>query len=118
MTYKVELVIDKDCPNVDAAREQLRNAFAAIGETPVWDEWDREADGVPSYVTQYGSPTILVDEQDVDGQGSESDSNCCRVYRNADGRFQGVPTVEKIVVALQGRTVPGAAERHPNQKRE
>ncbi len=101
MTPKVELVLDKDCPNVEAAREQLRHAFATIGEVPVWDEWDREADGVPSYVKQYGSPTILVDEQDIDGQGSESDSNCCRVYANADGRLQRVPTVEKIVAALQ-----------------
>ena len=30
MTHKVELVIDKDCPNVDAARERLRNAFATM----------------------------------------------------------------------------------------
>ncbi len=107
VTHKVELVIDKDCPNVEAAREQLRNAFATIGEVPVWNEWDREADGVPSYVKQYGSPTILVDEQDVDGQGSESDANCCRVYTNADRRFQGVPMVEKIVAALQGSNGSG-----------
>ncbi len=102
MTHKVELVIDKDCPNVAAAREQLSKAFATIGEAPVWTEWDREADGAPSYVKQYGSPTVLVDERDTDGQGPDADSNCCRVYTNADGRFQGVPTVEKIVAALQG----------------
>ena len=100
MTHKVELVTDKDCPNVELAREQLRNAFATIGEAPAWLEWDRAGEGVPLYVKQYGSPTILVDEQDVDGQGSESDSNCCRVYTNAEGRFQGVPTVEMIVAAL------------------
>ncbi len=56
-----------------------------------------EMEATPNYDKQYGSPTILVDEQ-----GSESDFNCCRVYTNADGRFQGMPTVEKIVAALQG----------------
>ena len=39
--------------------------------------------------------------------GFESDSNCCRVYTNADGRFQRVPTVEKIVAAIQGSSGSG-----------
>lgn len=101
MTRKVELITAPDCPNVEAAREQLRQAFAAVGEAPIWLEWDREADGVPSYARSYGSPTVLVNGRDVVGEATESDANCCRVYEGENGRFQGVPAVEKIVAALK-----------------
>ena len=100
MTRKVELITDADCQNVEAAREQLRQAFAAVGEVPSWDEWDREADDAPEYARSYGSPTVLVNGRDVVGEATESDGNCCRVYEGANGRFQGVPAVEKIVAAL------------------
>ncbi len=101
MDRKVELIYDQDCPNVEAARAQLRKALAAVGVPAKWQEWDREAEGVPMYVRRYGSPTILVDERDVVGEGTESDSNCCRVYASENGRLQGVPPVDKIVSALR-----------------
>lgn len=100
MTRKVELIIDRDCPNVAAARQQLNQAFAAIGLKATWTEWDREAQDAPPYARLYGSPTVLVDERDVDGEATESDANSCRVYLGADGRLQGVPAVERIVAAL------------------
>ncbi len=101
MDRKVELIYDRDCPNVEAARAQLRKALAAVGAPAEWQEWDREAEGVPQYARRYGSPTILVDERDVEGEGTESDSNCCRVYAGENGRLQGVPPVDKIVDALR-----------------
>ncbi len=107
MTRKVELITDPDCPNVEATREQLRQAFAAVGEIPAWDEWDREAEDAPAYARSFGSPTVLVDGRDVAGEATESDGNCCRVYKGTDGRFQGVPTVEKIIDALQGSNGSG-----------
>jgi len=100
MTLKVELITDPDCPNVEAAREQLRQAFAAVGEVPAWDEWDRQADDAPEYARSYGSPTVLVNGRDVVGEATEADANCCRVYESENGRFQGVPAVELIVAAL------------------
>ena len=102
MTRKVELITDRDCPNVEATREQLRQAFVAVGEPPAWDEWDRAADDAPLYARSYGSPTVLVDGRDVVGGETESDANCCRVYQGADGRLQGIPSVEEIVHALKG----------------
>ncbi len=101
MNHKVELVYDRDCPNVAPARAQLRQALVEIGDSPEWQEWDRESADAPAYVKQYGSPTILVDGRDVDGTGTEADSNCCRVYAGADGRLNGVPSVEKIQAALR-----------------
>ncbi len=104
---KIELIIDADCPNVEAARGVLREALAEAGVEAEWKEWDRESGGSPAYAREYGSPTILVDGQDVSGQGTESDANCCRVYVSADGRFRGVPDRELVVSAL--RTVVGSA---------
>lgn len=101
MTRKVELVYDHDCPNVEAARTQLRRALAETGQPPEWQEWDRESPAAPEYVKDYGSPTILVDGTDVAGEATEADSKCCRVYAGTDGRLQGVPSFEIISAALR-----------------
>ncbi len=98
---RIELVIDRDCPNVQAARDVLSQALSAAGYASEWTEWDRGAAQSPAYVRSYGSPTILVDRQDVSGNGSESDANCCRVYRDPDGGFRGVPSRESILKALR-----------------
>lgn len=103
-------------PNVETAREQLRNAFATIGEVPVWDEWDREADGVPSYVKKYGCPTILVDEQDIDGQVPSPIPTAVVCIRMLTGAFCEYRRSRRSLRRYRGRTVAGAAERHPNQK--
>lgn len=104
---RIELIIDAGCPNVEAARELLREALTEAGIETEWTEWDRESDDSPAYARKYGSPTILVDGLDVSGQGSESDANCCRVYVSADGSFEGVPDREAVLSALQPST-PGA----------
>ena len=101
MSTLVELVYDRDCPNVETAREQLRAAFNALGMAPEWHEWDREGAKTPPDVKRYGSPTVLVDRHDVSGDGSEADWNCCRVYTEPDGRMSGVPSVDAIRAALE-----------------
>lgn len=102
MTRRVELVTDKDCPNVQAARDQLARAFAELGETANWDEWDRENPEAPEHLKQYGSPTILVEGRDVAGEGTEANANCCRVYSTDEG-IRGVPSVAMITAALKAR---------------
>lgn len=96
---RVELVYDRTCPNVDAAREEIRSALAAAGLSGEWVEWDREADDSPDRVRRYGSPTVLVDGVDVSGAGSEADANCCRVYVTEDG-FGRAPSARRIQQAL------------------
>jgi mercuric ion transport protein len=56
----VELIYDRDCPNVLDARANLVKALAASGREARWTEWDRSAPDSPSHVRGYGSPTILV----------------------------------------------------------
>ncbi|MBI3836629.1 MAG: hypothetical protein HY288_01675 [Planctomycetia bacterium] len=98
---KVELICDTDCPNVEAAREQLRRALQEVGQPADWQEWNRGASASPEYARRYGSPTILVDGKDVTGTLPQEAANCCRIYPSGQDGFRGVPTVEVIASALR-----------------
>lgn len=111
----VELVYEKTCPNIAAAREQLLHAFGEAGLTPRWREWEISDPAAPAHVHGYGSPTVLVDGKDVSGAEMSGDDLCCRLYAHGEtGRQQGVPAQADIVNALQTRasvssTPPGDA---------
>lgn len=100
---EVELLYFPDCPNVPAAREQLRRAFEATGASPKWTEVDVSAEVAPPYARGYGSPSILVDGKDVTGVGPGGGSSC-RIYVGSDVR--GVPPLDAIVTALRGSPPP------------
>jgi mercuric ion transport protein len=101
---KVELIYDDACPNVEAARQQLRRAFQELGQSPAWQEWDRGAPSSPAHARQYGSPTILVDGKDVSGAAPSDGADCCRVYRSEHDGLQKVPPIESITSALRNNT--------------
>jgi len=97
---KIELIYDRDCPNVEATRSHLRQALCQCRRVTRWIEWDRSSKASPEYARRYGSPTVLIDGRDVVGEPPGDGSNCCRIYRDRHGSTQGVPPVEKIVDAL------------------
>ena len=115
---KVELIYDKDCPNVQEAREQLLRAFHETGIPSKWQEWNRGAIETPTYVHSYGSPTILVNGQDVAGLLPSDEGNCCRLYTGKDGGLQGVPPVEVICTALlKSNEIPRINSEVKDQRR-
>ena len=97
---KIELIYEKTCPNVDAAREQLKTALEKAGLEQAWLEWEVSDPKAPEYSRIYGSPTILVNEQDVSGLQPGDCCDNCRIYTDENGGLQIVPSVEKIVGAL------------------
>ncbi len=100
MKERIELIWEKECLNVEAAQDVIRTALAKFNESGPWKDWEIGVDEIPAHAQGFGSPTILVDRQDVAGhQGGCSDS-CCRVYLNADG-MSGVPSVEDVVNRLR-----------------
>ena len=101
----VDLIFDADCPNVEAARAQLLQAFEAVQLAPRWQEWIRGAVGNPPHVDEYGSPTILVDGHDV-AAGTVADGATCRLYTDEAGGLQSVPPLQSILSAL-GAYQPG-----------
>lgn len=99
----VELLYFLDCPNVPAAREQLRRAFEAIGAPPKWTEIDVSSDAAPAHTRGYGSPSVLVDGKDVTG-ATPGGGSSCRIYAGSDVR--GVPPLDAIVAALRASSPP------------
>ncbi len=100
----VEIIYDADCPNLDAARQQLRRAFEKVDLPARWKEWERGSSESPDYVSYYGSPTILVGGLDVDRLGRatvhETGLAYCRIYKDASGKPTPVPSLDSVVEAL------------------
>lgn len=104
---KIELIYDPDCPHVESTRENLRRALQREGHSHDWQEWNQQDAGSPGYVHGYGSPTVLINDQDVADQPNYGVVSCCRLYENAEGTFQGSPSVEAIQLALQNHAGTG-----------
>ncbi|MGH8248137.1 MAG: hypothetical protein ACREUU_17080, partial [Gammaproteobacteria bacterium] len=97
----VELVYRRGCPNIEAARVHLLRAFAGLGMTPQWREWDADDPATPPHARGRGSPTILIDGRDVDAMGFPDPGPSCRVYPGADGAVARVPSLDQIVTAMR-----------------
>ena len=92
---KVELIFDKDCPHISMTRSNLMKAFSLVDLPAYWKEWDRNSSETPQYAKKHGSPTILVDNEDLVSVKPESEANCCRFYEGS-----GVPSVDLITKKL------------------
>jgi hypothetical protein len=96
----VELIYERTCPNIEAARTRLLQAFHHVGLPATWCEWEVSRPETPEYARQYGSPTILVDGEDVGGDGNQANGNSCRLYATGTG-YEPVPAVKQIASALR-----------------
>jgi hypothetical protein len=103
----VELLYFPGCPNVAVAREQLARAFAAIGLAPGWTEVDISAESAPEHTRGHGSPTILIDRDEVTGVAPVNGSSC-RVYAGSD--LPGAPPLDVIVARLRIASDSGSLE--------
>src|SRR5712692_7695051 len=97
----VELIYDRDCPNIAEARGNLLRAFGLAHVPAVWTEWDLSKPETPAHLRMFGSPAVLVNRRDVAGLEPSGTQPCCRVYRAAAGRYAGAPETGLIVSALQ-----------------
>lgn len=105
----LDLVYDRDCPNVESARGMIAAALLEVGAERSWREWDRAGGDTPLALRAFGSPTVLVNGQDVSCAADETtraDANACRVYRGDGGTFTGAPSSKLIVAAIKQVTSP------------
>jgi mercuric ion transport protein len=103
--FRVELVYDRDCPNIERARAIIRAALGEIGAEPCWTEWDRSDAATPVELRGYGSPTVLVNGRDVgcrEYAPAEADAKSCRVYADDCGRLAGTPSSRLILDSIRG----------------
>jgi hypothetical protein len=97
LRLQIELVYDPGCPNVELARDVLASACRSAGIPAVWTEWDSEDPMCPEHVSNLGSPTVLVNGEDV-APGphpwmprEQGDGPRCRVYRDGDALVPAPP---------------------------
>ena len=109
---QVELVYEKSCPNIEAARTLLLHAFVEAGIAARWQEWEVSNPDAPPHIHGYGSPTILVNGRDVSGDASKKDDYCCRVYLNNKSNNKGVPALKDITDAFISIQPSSAIKKH------
>lgn len=96
---KVELIYDRNCPNVGQARARLLRAFTQAGIPARWREWCRDDPSAPAYVQTCGSPTLFIDGRDIEpGQPAGSS---CRLYPRPGGGYGPVPALESLIERLR-----------------
>ncbi len=92
---RIQLLYFQGCPNVEPARVALREAMNAEKIDEDVEEIDVESPTTPEPLRGWGSPTILIDGQDVTG-AERTTGSACRLYAN------GAPPVEEIRARLGG----------------
>ncbi|RMH39177.1 MAG: MerC domain-containing protein [Deltaproteobacteria bacterium] len=97
---QVELIWQRDCPNVTAARRSLMQAFSLTGVPARWREWCLDDDDCPEHARAFGSPSILVDGLDVAGVPAGTGASC-RLYPVEEGGFAPAPTPTAIAARLR-----------------
>jgi hypothetical protein len=102
----IELIYDRDCPNVEPCRAILRSALEEVGMAPSWREWARDSPDTPAPYRAFGSPTVLLDGRDISlvPGGAAPAGNSCRIYVDEEGgALRGTPSMRTIVGALASR---------------
>ena len=99
---------DAGCPNVDRARAVLTRALQEGGAPAVWTEWCTDDPQCPEGHKGRGSPTILVNGDDVSPgprpwspAGLPTDGGPrCRVYRDGDQILHAPPFAQVLGAIL------------------
>ena len=106
LRLQIELVYDPGCPNVDLARDVLASACRHAEIPAVWTDWNSEDPACPEHVRNLGSPTILVNGEDV-APGPHTwtlrepgDGPRCRVYRDGYA-LVSAPPLERVNEAIE-----------------
>jgi hypothetical protein len=95
---KIQLVYFPGCPHIDAARTALHRELRALDLFVAIEEIDITAPSIPAELRHWGSPTILIEGQDVEGAAPGEDVASCRLYA---GETRGAPAGAAIRAALE-----------------
>lgn len=90
---RIQFLYFKGCPWADEAKESLEAALSECGLS-TYEEIDILDPATPAESRSWGSPTILVNGDDVGGQQA-GDGPGCRLYPN------GEPSTMSIVASIK-----------------
>ncbi|MEE1806692.1 hypothetical protein [Streptomyces sp. BE133] len=97
---RIEVVVVKECPNEQLAVDRLWQALEAAGlhnvdvvTRVVTDQTEAERIGFT------GSPTVLIDGEDLFAEAGRTQGMACRLYRTPEG-LDGAPSIGQLHQAL------------------
>ncbi len=90
---RIELIYFDGCPHAERARANIHSALRLTGMRAEVIDREQGDPAVPAHVMEYGSPTVLVEGNDVTGAVNGGTAASCRA--------EGAPTVELIRAALE-----------------
>ncbi|EST18308.1 alkylmercury lyase family protein [Streptomyces roseochromogenus] len=104
---RVEMLTVPDCPNGPVLKERLALALAGRADVELTGHVvDGQAEAERRGM--HGSPTLLVDGRDPFAAPGTAAGLSCRLYRGADGRVDGAPSVEALRQVLGTTATTGA----------
>ncbi|MEU3747318.1 MULTISPECIES: organomercurial lyase [Streptomyces] len=103
---RITILTVPDCPNAPVVRERITGALDGRSAEVELVDVREEAEAARWGMT--GSPTVLLDGVDPFAVPGAPTSVSCRLYRDADGRADGAPSVQALRQALSG-TAPAPA---------
>ncbi len=101
MKAEITLLYDPDCPNVELARKNIRQALVKLSLPANWREVNISEPKAQQHLKMSGSPTILVNGADVAGASPDSEGACCRLYTSEDGQLVRAPSSDAIAHAIE-----------------
>ncbi|KUO19510.1 thioredoxin domain-containing protein [Streptomyces dysideae] len=88
-----------DCPNMELLVQRLEQVLPEDADPAEVRVITNEVEA--ARYGMHGSPTLLIDGIDPFAAPDITVSVSCRIYRDADGRTGGVPSVEQLADALK-----------------
>ena len=105
----VSFLYYEECPSHDLALERLREVMAEEGIPSEVEVFKVETEEQARELRFVGSPTIRIDERDIDPPTDPRYALTCRVYRLEENRISPLPSKDMIRRALRApaRNRPG-----------
>lgn len=97
---RIELLHIIECPSWSTCLKSLQHALIDLDLNAEMKVQCLESSNLNEFVQFHGSPTILVDGQDIFPVDDYVGDLSCRVYNTPEG-LRGMPTTEQIVQQLQ-----------------
>jgi hypothetical protein len=97
---KIRFLYFEDCPSHDEALQRLRRSIEAEGISADVEIVRLDTGEDAEKFKFIGSPTIIVNGQDIDPPANPHYALTCRAYRLEDGRISPLPSEAMIRRAL------------------
>lgn len=100
---RIQFITFPGCPNASAARKALERALTAAGILDRIEDVNTFAADTPENLRGWGSPTVLLNGEDVGGQAVPSGPSC-RLYTGDRGKVLAAPSEALLSAALRRAT--------------